>query len=52
MITKLFKIAVRVVAYKDPVKLHLPSSCPVKARLHRVTEILYHSRPPPRGQPT
>ncbi|EAR20704.1 transposase [Nitrococcus mobilis Nb-231] len=51
VITKLFKIAVRVVAYKDRVKLHLPSSCPVKALLHRVTEILYHSRPPPRGQP-
>ena len=44
---KLFKIAVRVVQYKDRVKLQLPSNCPVKALLHRVTEILFLTRPPP-----
>jgi len=47
IITKLFKIAVRVVQYKDRVKLHLPSHCPVKQLLHTVTEVLYQSRPPP-----
>jgi len=31
VITKLFKIAVRVVAYQDRVKLHLPSACPMQA---------------------
>jgi hypothetical protein len=46
VILKLFKIAVRVVQYKDRVKLHLPSSCPVKDRLHRVTEILFQVREP------
>lgn len=51
VITKLFKIAVRVVAYQDRVKLHLPSACPMQALLQRITEILYHCRPPPRGQP-
>lgn len=47
IITKLFKIAVRVVQYKDRVKLQLPTHCPVKGLLHCVTEILYLSRPPP-----
>lgn len=47
VILKLFKIAVRVVQYQDRVKLQLPSNCPVKALLHRVTEILFLTRPPP-----
>lgn len=46
MILKLFKIAVRVVQYKDRVKLQLPSNCPVKALLRRLTEILFLTRPP------
>jgi hypothetical protein len=44
VILKLFKIAVRVVQYKDRVKLHLPSSCPVKDLLHHATEILFQVR--------
>ena len=44
---RLFKLAVRVVQYKDRIKLQLPSQCPVKSLLHRVTEILYQVRPPP-----
>lgn len=47
VILKLFKIAVRVLQYKDRVKLPLPSNCPVQALLHRVTEILFLTRPPP-----
>jgi hypothetical protein len=46
VILKLFKLAVRVVQYKDRVKLHLPSHCPVKDLLHRITERLYLARPP------
>jgi hypothetical protein len=46
VILKLFKIAVRVVQYKDRIKLHLPNSCPVKALLHQVTEILFQVRAP------
>lgn len=46
LILKLFKLAVRVVQYQDRIKLHLPSACPVKELLHRVTEILYLVRPP------
>lgn len=46
LILKLFKLAVRVVQYKDRIKLHLPSACPVKGLLHRVTELLYRARPP------
>lgn len=46
VILKLFKIAVRVVQYKDRIKLHLPSSCPVKDLLYRVTEILFQVREP------
>ena len=46
VILKLFKIAVRVVQYQDRIKLHLPSSCPVKALLHQVTEILFQVRQP------
>jgi len=41
IILKLFKIAVRVVQYKDRIKLQLPTSCPVKHIIHRVTEILF-----------
>ena len=46
VILKLFKIAVQVVQYKDRVKLHLPSSCPVKDLLQRITEILFQVREP------
>lgn len=46
VILKLFKLAVRVVQYKDRIKLHLPSSCPVKALLYQVTEILFQVREP------
>lgn len=46
IILKLFKLAVRVVQYKDRIKLHLPSACPVKGLLLRVTEMLYLVRPP------
>jgi hypothetical protein len=46
IILKLFKLAVRVVQYKDRIKLHLPSACPMKGLLHRVTELLYLARPP------
>jgi hypothetical protein len=47
VIIKLFKLAVRVVQYKDRVKLHLPSSCPVKDLLHTITERLYRLPRPP-----
>lgn len=46
VILKLFKIAVRVVQYKDRIRLQLPTSCPFNGLLHRVTEILYLARPP------
>ena len=46
VILKLFKLAVRVVQYKDRIKLHLPSCCPVKHLLSKVTEILYQVRAP------
>lgn len=46
VILKLFKIAVRVVQYKDRIKLHLPSRRPVKDLLHRVTEILFQVQEP------
>jgi len=49
IIPKLFKIAVRVIQYKDRIKLHLPSSCPVKDILAQVTEILYCIPPPKYG---
>ena len=45
VIIKLFKLAVRVVQYKDRVRLHLPSSCPVKALLLHVTEKLFGAPP-------
>ena len=47
IILKLFKLAVRVVQYKDRIKLSLPSACPVKGLLARVTEILYLVPRPP-----
>ena len=47
VILKLFKLAVRVVQYKDRIKLQWPTHCAVKSLLHRVTEILYQIRPPP-----
>jgi len=40
VILKLFKLAVRVVQYKDRIKLHLPTSCPVKGILVKITEML------------
>ena len=40
VILTLFKVATQVKQYKDRVLLHLPSSCPVKALLHRVTALL------------
>ena len=46
VILKLFKIAVRVVQYKDRIKLQLPNSYPFKAVLHKITEILYLTSPP------
>ena len=46
VILKLFKIAVQVVQYKDRIKLHLPSSCPVKALLHQVTDMRFQVRAP------
>jgi hypothetical protein len=46
IILKLFKLAVRVVQYKDRIKLHLPSACPMKHVLQQVTELLYLTRPP------
>src|SRR5262249_39802895 len=40
VILTLFKGAAQVKQYKDRILLHLPSSCPVKALLHRVTALL------------
>ena len=40
ILVTLCKIAVQVKQYKDRILLHLPSSCPVKALLHRVTALL------------
>ena len=41
LILTLFKVATQIKQYKDRILLHLPSSCPVKALLHRVTALLY-----------
>jgi hypothetical protein len=41
LILTLFQIAAQVKPYKDRLLLHLPSACPVKALLHRVTTLLY-----------
>jgi hypothetical protein len=40
VILTLFKITTQIKQYKDRILLHLPSSCPVKALLHRVTTLL------------
>jgi hypothetical protein len=40
IIVTLFKIATQIKQYKDRILLHLPSSCPVKALLQRVTTLL------------
>jgi hypothetical protein len=40
IILTLFKIATQVKQYKERLLLHLPSSCPVKALLQRVTTLL------------
>jgi hypothetical protein len=47
IILKLFKLAVRVVQYKDRIKLSLPGACPMKGVLARVTELLYLVPRPP-----
>lgn len=47
VILKLFKLAVKVVQYKDRVKLHLPSHYPFKALMKQVTERLFLVRPVP-----
>lgn len=41
VILTLFKIAAQSKQYTDRILLHLPSACPVKALLHRVTALLY-----------
>ena len=46
VILKLFKIAVRVVQYKDRVKLHLATHCPAKHLLLRVCGILFMTAEP------
>jgi hypothetical protein len=40
VILTLFKVATQIKQYKARSLLHLPSSCPVKALLHRVTALL------------
>jgi Transposase DDE domain group 1 len=40
VILTLFKVATQGKQYKDRILLHLPTSCPVKALLHRVTTLL------------
>jgi hypothetical protein len=40
VILTLCKVATRVKQYTDRILLHLPTSCPVKALLHRVTTLL------------
>jgi hypothetical protein len=40
VILTLFKVATQIKQYKNRILLHLPSSCPVKALLHRVTALL------------
>ena len=41
ILKKFFKLAVRVVAYKDRIKPHLPTSCPIKTLLRRFTDLLF-----------
>jgi hypothetical protein len=40
IILTLFKVATQIKQYKDRLLLHLPSSCPIKALLYRVTTLL------------
>jgi hypothetical protein len=40
VILTLFKVATHVKQYKDRIRLHLPTSCPVKVLLPRVTTLL------------
>ena len=40
VILTLFQVATQVKQYKDRILLHLPTSCPVQALLHRVTTLL------------
>jgi hypothetical protein len=40
VILTLFKVATHIKQYKDRILLHLPTSCPVKALLRRVTTLL------------
>src|SRR5207237_10891108 len=40
VILTLFKVAAQIKQYKDRILLHLPTSCPVKALLYRVTALL------------
>ena len=40
VILTLFKVAAQIKQYKDRILLHLPTSCPVKALLHRGTTLL------------
>lgn len=49
VVLKLFKLAVKVVQYKDRVKLHLPSNYPLKALMQKVTERLFLARRPAPG---
>ena len=40
VILTLFQVATQIKPYKDRMRLHLPTSCPVKALLRRVTTLL------------
>jgi hypothetical protein len=40
VILTLFKVAAQIKQYQDRILLHLPTSCPVKTLLHRVTTVL------------
>jgi Transposase DDE domain group 1 len=58
LILTLFKIATQVKQYKDRIRLHLPSSCPVKRLLHRGSSaasvlcvIRHHPAPVAGGDP-
>jgi hypothetical protein len=46
VILTLFKVATQIKQYKDRILLHLPTSCPVQALLHRVTALLSASPVP------
>lgn len=47
VILKLFKLAVKVVQYKDRVKLHLPSHYPLQLLMRQITERLFLPKPAP-----